>query len=92
MDSETIRLACEVTALRFILATVVANNLARMDDGEEQLIAFQTAVDRAMRFRATVPPGADADAAQAVQTAALAAARRFFEETADRFVEIQNMG
>ncbi len=88
MDADMVDVCGEITALRFILSVMLANDLLRMPDAEQALVRLASDVDRKLRFKAHSPEHANARDASAIQDAAIAAARRFFEATADRYGEI----
>jgi hypothetical protein len=89
MDQSVIEVLGKITALEFILSVMLANHCAQMPEGDAVLARFAEDIDRAIRFRTTMPPGhASPDAVMAIQTAAIAAAEQFFRRTADKFVEI----
>lgn len=89
MDQSVIEVLGKITALEFVLSLIVANNYVRLPHGDTELARFAEAVDQALRFRTTVLASPiSADAAMAIQTAAVEAADQFFRRTADRFEEI----
>ncbi len=88
MDEQYVSIAGEITALRFVLSVMLAHDLAQRPDGDEVLVDLAKRVDAALRFRGRMPAHASPDVVMAVQTAAIAAAERFFETTADRYGEI----
>ena len=89
MDDSVVEVLGKITALEFVLSVMLANQCARMPDGDVVLAQFAEAVDHALRFRSSVPAQqVSPDAAMAIQTAAVSAAEQFFRRTADKFAEI----